>query len=306
MIRSGERQGVSPPRKFRATTRRADALPLAGGMMVRRCGFTLIELLVSISIIALLMSLILPAVNSAREAARRTECLNNVKNLSLALLNATEAKKRFPAAAYWGGPDKNNPGPHHNWVVEILGWIDRRDLADHWDHGQLLTFPANLALADTHIQVLACPSDYTTDGRGDLSYALNGGIGESTLLNSIQDCIVDPFNHVLDLNGNGQVCVAPDANDGSPSAQGSSRRSVTATLRFARHRGRTPRTTKFIYVNNLCKPPPANLLRKTKSQSFAVQGDLACTLQQFAVFVSTRNSNVPGIFSEFENNSGES
>ena len=182
--------------------------PWRGGKGTTRCGFTLIELLVSISVIAVLMSLILPAVNNAREAARRTECLNNVKNLSLALLNVTEAKKRFPAAAYWGGPDKNNPGPHHNWVVEILSWIDRRDLADRWDHGQQLTFPANLALADTHIQVLACPSDYSTDGRGDLSYALNGGIGESTLLNSVQDCIVDPFNLVLDLNGNGQVCVA--------------------------------------------------------------------------------------------------
>ena len=197
--------------------RRASSLPRRGGKGTTRCGFTLIELLVSISVIAVLMSLILPAVNNAREAARRTECLNNVKNLSLALLNVTEAKKRFPAAAYWGGPDKNNPGPHHNWVVEILSWIDRRDLADHWDHGQQLTFPANLALADTHIQVLACPSDYSTDGRGDLSYALNGGIGESTLLNSVQDCIVDPFNLVLDLNGNGQVCVAADTDDGSPS-----------------------------------------------------------------------------------------
>ena len=240
MNSSGERQGVSPPWQTRATarrahagisammhdaedfsrtvviTRRADALPLAA-CMGRRCGFTLIELLVSISIIALLMSLILPAVNSAREAARRTECLNNVKNVSLALLNATETKKRFPAAAYWGGPNKNNPGPHHNWVVEILAWIDRRDLADRWDHGQLLYDPANQLLAEHHLKVLACPSDYTVDGRGDLSYALNGGIGESTLLNNVQDCIVDPFNQVIDLNGNGQVCLGSDIDDGSPS-----------------------------------------------------------------------------------------
>jgi prepilin-type N-terminal cleavage/methylation domain-containing protein len=182
-----------------------------------RRGFTLIELLVSISIIAVLMSLILPAVNSAREAARKTECLNNVKNISLAIVNATETKKRFPAAAYWGGPDKNVPGPHHNWVVEILPFIDRRDLADRWDHGQLLNFPANQALAEHHVKVLACPSDYTADGRGDLSYALNGGIGESTVLNGVQDCIVDPFNQVLDLNGNGQTCLGSDIDDGSPS-----------------------------------------------------------------------------------------
>lgn len=118
------------------TLKKSDAQPLADKK--ERRGFTLIELLVSISIIAVLMSLILPAVNSAREAARRTECLNNVKNVSLAIINATETKKRFPAAAYWGGPDKNVPGPHHNWVVEVLPLLDRRDLADRWDHGQLL------------------------------------------------------------------------------------------------------------------------------------------------------------------------
>ena len=177
----------------------------------------MIELLVSISIIALLMSLILPAVGSAREAAGRIECLNNVKNISLALLNATEAKKRFPAAAYWGGPDKNNPGPHHNWVVEILGWLDRQDLADRWDQQQLLTHPTNQQLAGIHVRVPACPSDISTEGRGDLSYAVNGGIGESTVLNAVQDCIVDLFNLVLDLNGNGQVCLGSDVDDGSPS-----------------------------------------------------------------------------------------
>ena len=180
-------------------------------------GFTLIELLVSISIIALLMALILPAVNNAREAARRTQCLNNIRNVALAVLTSTEQQKRFPAAAYWGGPDKNNPGPHHNWVVDILPWIDRRDLADRWDHDRLLTDIANQKIAETHIRVLVCPSDITADGRGDLSYSVNGGIGESTVMHGIQDCIVDPFSHVLDLNGNGLVCVSSTDPDGSPS-----------------------------------------------------------------------------------------
>ncbi len=182
-----------------------------------RSGFTLIELLVTISIIALLMALILPAIQSAREASRRVTCANHLRNVALAVLNETESQKRFPAAAYWGGPDKNNPGPHHNWVVDILPWIDRRDLADRWNMDELLTSPGNRQLADTHIAVLTCPSDISVNGAGDLSFAVNGGIGESTLLNNVQDCIVDPFNHVLDLNGNGLVCVAPGVDEGTPS-----------------------------------------------------------------------------------------
>jgi prepilin-type processing-associated H-X9-DG protein len=177
----------------------------------------LIELLVTISIIAVLMALILPAIHNARESSRRIQCANRMRNIALAVLNDTELKRRFPASAWWGGPDKDNPGPHHNWVVEILPWIDRRDLADRWNHEQLLTDAANQQLAETHIAVLVCPSDISTNGQGDLSFAVNGGIGESTFHNDIQDCIVDPFGHVLDLNGNGQVCVPPDTSDGDPS-----------------------------------------------------------------------------------------
>jgi len=72
-----------------------------------RCGFTLIELLVVIAIIAVLIALLLPAVQSAREAARRASCLNNLKQLGLAMHGYHDAINRFPSALTYiaGSPD---------------------------------------------------------------------------------------------------------------------------------------------------------------------------------------------------------
>ncbi len=180
-------------------------------------GFTLIELIVSIGIISLLMALILPAVNNAREASRRVQCANNVKQLALAMLNTAEQKKRFSAAWYWGGVDPANLGQHHNWVVDLLPWIDQKNIADRWNHDELAGFPENQTLANTHLAVLACPSDISVTGGGDLSYAVNGGVGASTARPGILDCIVDPFDTPFDINGNGLSCTAPAVDDGSPS-----------------------------------------------------------------------------------------
>ncbi|MCA9086300.1 MAG: DUF1559 domain-containing protein, partial [Planctomycetaceae bacterium] len=103
----------------------------------RRRGFTLIELLVVISIIATLMSLILPAIQNAREAGRRTQCLNNIRNVTVAALNfASSNKSRLPALAYYvdnpATTTADNMG-QRSWVVELLPYMDQQGTYDRWN-----------------------------------------------------------------------------------------------------------------------------------------------------------------------------
>lgn len=97
----------------------------------RKTGFTLIELLVVIAIIAILVSLLLPAVQQAREAARRTQCKNNLKQVGIALHNYHDVHKMFPGGLF-GSPDDNfgMDDDGYGWGVMILPMIEQKNLYD--------------------------------------------------------------------------------------------------------------------------------------------------------------------------------
>src|SRR5262245_29171417 len=101
----------------------------------RRAGFTLVELLVVIAIIGILVSLLLPAVQAAREAARRTSCLNNLTQLGLAVHNFEFHYEHLPSGVTNAdGPIRNEPiGTHVGWVVQILPYLEHHALAQRFD-----------------------------------------------------------------------------------------------------------------------------------------------------------------------------
>ncbi len=163
-----------------------------------RRGFTLIELLVVISIIATLMSLLLPAIQNAREAARNLSCKNNLKNISLAAHNFASGRRgQLPALGKLSDPTGTGTplekGENYSWVVDLLALIDHRDIADRWNKDAdwdfataVTTDEDNASLSTAPIPVLTCPDDSTATGiRGGLSYVANHGYIERSLTRNI-------------------------------------------------------------------------------------------------------------------------
>lgn len=179
----------------------------------KRRGFTLVELLVVIAIIGVLIALLLPAVQQAREAARRMHCSNNLKQLGLALHNYVDTHGRLPAfsrgfAGCSNGTPDNDEIKNANGLVALLPYIEQQNVYDQFNHEEAFAvFPSyhkapgtvigdpvtngNAALSETVLDAFLCPSDNNpVKGRLKGTYYGPGGSYSAAATNYdfITDC----------------------------------------------------------------------------------------------------------------------
>jgi len=119
---------------------------------VRRPGFTLVELLVVIAIIGILVALLLPAVQSARESSRRAKCLNNMKQIMISFHMHHDARNGLPPCR------TTTSGKQHGWMIDLLPYIEQQARYDNYSLNNNFFDAANAPVVDTYWETPVCPS----------------------------------------------------------------------------------------------------------------------------------------------------
>jgi prepilin-type N-terminal cleavage/methylation domain-containing protein/prepilin-type processing-associated H-X9-DG protein len=155
----------------------------------RRVGFTLIELLVVIAIIAILIALLVPAVQKVREAAARTQCQNNLKQIGLGMHNYANVFKGFPPSRTTGDVPSAPYYPyHHSWSAALLPYIEQTNTFSLYTYTADWDDTSNYPAIQTYMPVFSCPST-PQQNRFDTYIAAQPACGDYHAVNAIKDFV---------------------------------------------------------------------------------------------------------------------